>query len=417
MNLTASHHVCDSGEMLSRGKFVGGRLPVPFVKAHTCQQACPGSRRRRQDIAVTCQASSEQQNLTRRTVLNAGIAAAAAVGVQLPGPADALVVSKEWEKVALPLDPGVVLLDIAFTGTNPDHGFLLGTRQTLLETKDGGKSWTARKVAAAQDEGFNYRFNSISFNGDEGYIVGKPAILLHTTDGGTNWERVPLSAKLPGNPILVTALPGKSGQAEMTTDQGAIYATDNAAYTWSAAVQETVDATLNRTVSSGISGASYYEGTFSNIQRSPAGDYVAVSSRGNFYLTWAPGQTTWQPHNRPAARRVQSMGWTPASELWLSVRGGDLFINDKTGPSSEAFSQAKLGSRGFGILDVGFRSDQEGYACGGSGSLFRTDDGGKSWKRDRSTDQVAGNLYAIKFSEKGNGFILGNDGILLRYIA
>ncbi len=33
--------------------------------------------------------------------------------------------------------------------------------------------------------------------------------------------------------------------------QGAIYVTDNTAYTWSAAVQETVDATLNRTVSSG----------------------------------------------------------------------------------------------------------------------------------------------------------------------
>lgn len=65
--------------------------------------------------------------------------------------------------------------------------------------------------------------------------------------------------------------------------QGAIYATDNAAYSWSAAVQETVDATLNRTVSSGISGASYYEGTFSTIQRSPAGDYVAVSSRGDVH--------------------------------------------------------------------------------------------------------------------------------------
>ncbi len=33
--------------------------------------------------------------------------------------------------------------------------------------------------------------------------------------------------------------------------QGALYVTDNAAYTWQAAVQETVDATLNRTVSSG----------------------------------------------------------------------------------------------------------------------------------------------------------------------
>ena len=64
-----------------------------------------------------------------------------------------------------------------------------------------------------------------------------------------------------------------------------------------------------------------------------------------------------------------------------------------------------------------FRNETEGYACGGSGSLFRTDNGGKSWKRDRSTDNVPGNLYAVKFSEKGVGFILGNDGILLRYIA
>jgi hypothetical protein len=34
--------------------------------------------------------------------------------------------------------------------------------------------------------------------------------------------------------------------------QGAVYVTGNGAYTWTAAVQETVDATLNRTVSSGL---------------------------------------------------------------------------------------------------------------------------------------------------------------------
>ena len=76
-----------------------------------------------------------------------------------------------------------------------------------------------RAVTNLRPAGFNYRFNSISFNGPEGWIVGKPAILLHTNDGGDNWERVPLSAKLPGNPILVVALPGEQGRAEMTTDQ------------------------------------------------------------------------------------------------------------------------------------------------------------------------------------------------------
>lgn len=48
-----------------------------------------------------------------------------------------------------------------------------------------------------------------------------------------------------------------------------------------------------RTVSSGISGASYYTGTFNSVNRSPDGSYVAVSSRGNFYLTWEPGQVSF----------------------------------------------------------------------------------------------------------------------------
>ena len=41
------------------------------------------------------------------------------------------------------------------------------------------------------------------------------------------------------------------------------------------------------------SGASYYEGSFSNISRNPDGDYVAVSSRGNFFMTWSPGEQGW----------------------------------------------------------------------------------------------------------------------------
>lgn len=103
----------------------------------------------------------------------------------------------------------------------------------------------------------------------------------------------------------------------------------------------------------GISGASYYEGSFSNIARSPAGDYVAVSSRGNFYMTWAPGQSYWQPHNRPAARRVQNMGWTPANGVWLTTRGGDLLINQQYEANNDNFETATINSRGFGILDVG----------------------------------------------------------------
>ncbi|KAG0609898.1 hypothetical protein M758_7G022200 [Ceratodon purpureus] len=368
-------------------------------------------------VVVAPVASLEEEDedvgvVSRRGVLAATSAGLALGGLLGEGVALADETISSWEQVTLPVDPGVVLLDMAFVPDQPDRGFLLGTRQTLLETKDAGRSWNARSIPSAEDEDFNYRFNSISFNGQEGWIIGKPAILLHTSDGGENWERIPLSIRLPGNPVVIRATGAKS--AEMVTDEGAIYITSNNGYNWKAAVEETVSATLNRTVSSGISGASYYTGTLNTVNRSPGGDYVAVVSRGNFFLTWEPGQPYWQPHNRTSARRIQNMGWRADGGLWLVVRGGGLFLSRGTGVT-EDFDEQKIPSRGFGILDVGYRSKDEAWAAGGSGILLRTTDGGKSWVRDRVADQIAANLYSVKFIDN-KGFVLGNDGVLLRYL-
>lgn len=81
-------------------------------------------------------------------------------------------------------------------------------------------------------------------------------------------------------------------------------------------------------------------------------------------------------------------------------------------------------SRGFGILDVGYRSQvtcywfskvascngggdlmnrccwcpvqDEAWAAGGSGVLLKTTNGGKSWVRDKAADNIPGNLYSVK---------------------
>ena len=332
---------------------------------------------------------------------------------------DSSLNSNFWEKVDLPLEPGVILLDITFTDENAQHGFLLGTRQTILETFDGGKTWDAKDLGQdVIDDEVNYRFNSVSFNGDEGWIVGKPAILLHTVDAGKTWERVGLSPRLPGIPVLITAT-GDNGVAEMVTDQGAIYLTTDAARNWKAAVEETVDATLNRTVSSGVQGASYYTGSFSTVSRNPeTGEYIGLSSRGNFYMSWAPGQAYWQPHNRSSARRIQSMGWRKDGGVWQLTRGGGIYLSDtKALPEEDdEFTEGKIGSRGYGLLDLGSNASGTKYfTVGGSGSVFSSEDKGKTWKRDRGTDEVAGNLYKVAFARDDVGFILGNDGILLRY--
>lgn len=81
--------------------------------------------------AVRCAAAPEQQQpseaaaeLNRRSVLGGALSLAAASAVQLPAlPAKAnRVLSSEWELVDLPVEKGVVLLDIGFTGSDPNHG-------------------------------------------------------------------------------------------------------------------------------------------------------------------------------------------------------------------------------------------------------------------------------------------------------
>jgi hypothetical protein len=96
----------------------------------------------------------------------------------------------------------------------PEHGWAIGAEKTVLETKDGGATWS--KVAAAAKPETNpltSAYHWINFNGQNGIIVGRSAprrerdvplwmethperdrewpsvaILLQTTDAGANWK-------------------------------------------------------------------------------------------------------------------------------------------------------------------------------------------------------------------------------------
>merc|ERR1712032_1239465 len=108
---------------------------------------------------------------------------------------------------------------------------------------------------------------------------------------------------------------------------GAIYTTVNSDRNWKAEVRETIDATLNRVSSSGVQGASYFAGSVNSIQRDADGSYLAVSSRGNFYLTYTPGDEFWVPHNRESSRRIVSMGFVKdriTDGLWMTAAGGEI---------------------------------------------------------------------------------------------
>jgi photosystem II stability/assembly factor-like uncharacterized protein len=293
-----------------------------------------------------------------------------------------------WEVISLPTD--VNLNDITFTD-NLQHGWLVGSKATLLETTDGGETWEV-KTLSLDDK--RYRLSAVSFADEEGWIVGEPSILLHTDDEGKSWERVQLSEKLPGDPLSIVAL--GSNSAEMTTNVGAIYRTQDGGKTWQAMVQEAV-------------------GAIRNIQRSPEGKYVAVSSRGNFYSIWEPGMNSWEPHNRNSSRRIQNMGFTAEGRLWMLARGGQVQFSDPTDLDTWSDPIYPELSTSWGLLDLAYRTPEEIWVGGGSGNLLRSVDGGKTWKKDRQLEKVPSNFYKIVFLNPEKGFVIGQRGIILKY--
>jgi len=360
----------------------------------------------------------------RRAFVTQSASAAAAAslatttgGMSFVEPAQAAS-SGKWSRVDLPFED--TLYDIDFDSEK--HGYLVGARGAFAETNDGGLTWEARSFSNLDpEEEVTYRFQVLSFKDGEGWVLGKPTLLLRTKDEGKSWERIPLSPKLPGEPTAIVALgPGK---AEMTTSSGAVYTTDNAGRNWKAQVKETIDATLNRISSSGVSGASYFTGSIINQVRDDLGAYLAVSSRGNFFLTWEPGQDFWIPHNRGTSRRIQNMGFVQGDikkGLWMTLNGGKVMISpqepDLTKDTFD-FQEADIKTGGYGITDLAWRSPEEVWAVGGSNVMFVSNDGGKKFQFDKSATSIPGNLYNVKFFPKyGNtGWALGSGGVLLRY--
>lgn len=294
-----------------------------------------------------------------------------------------------WHKVDLPV--AITPLDLWFDNAEPNHGWLVGTDATLLESIDGGSTWEERKLDLGDSI---YRFSSISFSGAEGWITGQPALLLHTTDSGKSWSRIGLSSKLPGDPFAIVAQ--GSNTAEMVTDLGAIYATQDAGQNWKALVTQAV-------------------GNARNLNRSVDGRYVAISANGNFYSTWQPGDMTWIQHNRNSSRRVQNMGYTPDNRLWMLNRGGQVQFSEVGEFETWEKKQTPRESGGFGLLDLAYQDENNVWISGGSSRLIHSEDGGKTWKRDESAANAGANLYKIYFFSSDRGFVIGQNGTLLAY--
>ena len=293
-----------------------------------------------------------------------------------------------WQ--AMDLDTQANPLDVAFTDSR--HGYLVGSNRMIRETNDGGAHWNERSLDLPDEE--NFRLISIDFNGDEGWIAGQPGLLMHTEDGGQNWTRLFLDTKLPGEPYLITALGRHS--AELATNVGAVYETHDDGGSWEAKVTDAA-------------------GAVRDLRRSDDGSYVSVSSLGNFYATWEPGDAVWQVHQRVSSQRLQSIGYQPDGNLWMVARGAQIRLNDEPG-NLESWGKAIIPiTNGYGYMDLAWDGDGAIWAAGGNGTLLVSQDGGDSWENDPVGDRQPSNFTRLVFDGE-HAFVLGERGNLLRWV-
>ena len=302
--------------------------------------------------------------------------------------------SSPWETIQFEDQSNA--LDIDFIDNN--HGFLVGSNRLIMESNDGGKSWEKRSLDIAAEE--NFRLLDIDFRGSEGWLIGQPSLVMHTIDEGKSWTRLSLG-KLPGQPFLVSTI--DNGVAELATTSAAIYVTSNSGETWEAKVSDPSE-----------------QGGIRDLRRTSNGDYVSVSSLGNFFSTLENESDTWIAHQRASSKRVQGIGFNPDGNLWMLSRGAEIRFNDDSNDLESWTKPIVPILNGYNYLDMGWDPEGNIWAGGGNGTLIVSKDDGKTWDSDPVASNLPTNFIKIQFLEKDEldakkGFILGERGYILRW--
>jgi photosystem II stability/assembly factor-like uncharacterized protein len=110
------------------------------------------------------------------------------------------------------------------------------------------------------------------------------------------------------------------------------------------------------------------------------------------------------------------MGFQPDGELWMVARGAQIRLNSEPG-DVEAWGRAIIPiTNGYGYLDLAWDPRGTLWTGGGSGTLLSSADGGQSWNKDPVGAAQPTNFTRFVFTADGKGFVLGERGVLLRWV-
>ena len=278
-----------------------------------------------------------------------------------------------------------------------NRGWAVGSRGTLLSTKDSGKSWQANPQPT--DDVIREVYFADDLNGwllcerniyDLKSNDEPRAYLMKTSDGGEQWQR----ANLRGASVdarLMRALFSPSGRGWAFGEGGAIYTTHDSGATWLQLQAPTRYLLLG-------------------------GDFIDESSgwlvgAGATILQTSDGGETWHQGTLPKAATVRfnAVSFVDVRRGWAVGSDGAIYCTGNGGRSWQPQSSGVAAD----LLDVKFLDKAEGWVVGAEGTLLHTSDGGVHWLSERSVTPHA--LERIFFTDRSHGWAVGFGGTIISY--
>lgn len=268
----------------------------------------------------------------------------------------------------------LALYEVAAVGSRL---WISGQEGLILHSADGGQTW--QKQASGTT---NYLFSIFFVNENRGWAVGDRSIILSTVDGGKTWtsgtiqrsfdETDPDLALAMQDPVLYDVQFLNEQTGWVVGEFGRIYRTDDGGQSW-AEQQNTL-----MSEATGIVDPMDIP-TFFGVQVVNAREIYVAGLEGRVGRT-QDGGTTWafEPMKLefPIADPLYESYIAPDGAGWAVGAAGEVV----TRPAGETeWRRAELGNLYTWIRAIDFADPQKGWMVGGYGTILRTEDGGKSW--------------------------------------
>lgn len=242
--------------------------------------------------------------------------------------------------------------------------------------------------------------NTVYFSDSKrGWVGGDEGFLTHTEDGGASWTEQRLDAKRHAiNDIyFANKEVGFALAGEM------IFRSGDGGQTWQESYKISPPAVRGATVE-------LYSLRFKGKKK---GWVVGSLARGDtvigsvLAITRDSG-TTWQMLAAGTQQELIHIDFVDDERGWIVGAGGAILHTEDAG---ETWKRQESGVSET-LYHVDFRNSKQGIAVGERGTILNTQDAGLTWSKVNSP--VRSTLLSVQFVSEDNVWIVGRNGVILR---